>query len=73
MPSTLMATSTAPSATAATPKPAAPASGSDSKSFWQSPWFWVAIGAAALIGGGVLIATNVQTSDTIHLQLRMPP
>ncbi|HSQ68371.1 MAG TPA: hypothetical protein VLM85_34415 [Polyangiaceae bacterium] len=63
----------APAVTAATPKSGAPAAGSDSKSFWQSPWFWVAIGAAALIGGGVLVATSVQTTDTIHLQLRMPP
>ena len=62
----------APAIVATTTK-AAPAAGSDSKSFWQSPWFWVAIGAAALIGGGVLLATNVQSSDTIHLQLRMPP
>lgn len=45
---------------------------SESKAFYESPWFWVAIGAAALIGGGILIATNVQTSDTIHLQVRMP-
>jgi hypothetical protein len=44
----------------------------ESKPFYLSPWFWGAIGAALLIGGGVLIATNVQTSDTIHLQLRMP-
>jgi hypothetical protein len=64
----------APAATTApTPKPAVPSTSSGSKSFWQSPWFWVAIGAAALVGGGVLIATNVQTSDTIHLTLRMPP
>jgi hypothetical protein len=43
-----------------------------SKSFYESPWFWVAIGAAVLIGGGVLIATNVQTSDTIHMQVKLP-
>ena len=43
-----------------------------SKSFYESPWFWAAIGAALLIGGGVLIATNVQTSDTIHMQVRLP-
>jgi hypothetical protein len=43
-----------------------------SKAFYESPWFWGAIGAVLLIGGGVLIATQVQTSDTIHLQLHMP-
>ncbi len=62
-----------PAPTAPPPKTAAKASnGPDSKPFWQSPWFWVAIGTAVLVGAGVLIATNVQTSDTIHLQLRMP-
>ena len=43
-----------------------------SKSFYESPWFWVAIGAALLIGGGVLIATSIQTSDTIHMQVHLP-
>ncbi len=43
-----------------------------SKAFYESPWFWVAIGTALLIGGGVLIATNIQTSDTIHMQVRLP-
>ncbi len=67
-------------AVAATPGPvvAPPRDGhekpkkSESKAFWESPWFWVAVGAAALIGGGILIATNVQTGDTIHLQMRLP-
>ncbi len=45
---------------------------SESKAFYESPWFWVAIGTAALIGGGVLIATNVQTGDTLHLQMKTP-
>jgi hypothetical protein len=43
-----------------------------SKAFYESPWFWVAIGTALLIGGGVLIATNIQTSDTIHMQVHLP-
>lgn len=43
-----------------------------SKAFYESPWFWVAVGAAALLGAGVLIATNVQSGDTIHLQMRFP-
>ena len=61
----------------AVPKEPEPAKPQDkpkekSKSFYESPWFWAAIGAALLIGGGVLIATNVQTSDTIHMQVRLP-
>jgi hypothetical protein len=44
----------------------------ESKAFYESPWFWVAVGTAALVAGGVLIATNIQTSDTIHLQVRLP-
>ena len=43
-----------------------------SKAFYESPWFWVAIGGALLIGGGVLIATNIQTSDTLHMQVKLP-
>ena len=45
---------------------------SKSKAFYESPWFWVAIGAAALLTAGLLIATNVQSGDTIHLQMRLP-
>ena len=60
----------APAAVA--PTPSEPRKKSESKAFWESPWFWVAVSAAALIGGGVLIPTNVQTSDTIHLQMRLP-
>ena len=61
----------------AVPKEPEPAKPQDkpkekSKSFYESPWFWAAIGAALLIGGGVLIATNVQTGDTIHMQVRLP-
>ena len=51
--------------------PSAPAK-EKSKAFYESPWFWAAIGAAALIGGGILIATNAQGGDTIHLQMRFP-
>ncbi len=43
-----------------------------SKAFYESPWFWVAVGVATLAGGGVLIATTVQTSDAIHLQMHLP-
>lgn len=68
---------TAPPLVTAVPKEPEPAKPKDkpkekSKSFYESPWFWAAIGAALLIGGGVLIATNVQTSDTIHMQVKLP-
>jgi len=68
---------TPPPLVTAVPKEPQPAKPTDkpkekSKSFYESPWFWAAIGAALLIGGGVLIATNVQTSDTIHMQVKLP-
>lgn len=60
-------------ATAAPTSPLAPhKTETKSKQFYESPWFWAAIGAVLLIGGGVLIATNVQTGDTIHLQMKLP-
>jgi hypothetical protein len=68
---------TPPPLVTAVPKEPEPAKPTDkpkekSKSFYESPWFWAAIGAALLIGGGVLIATNIQTSDTIHMQVKLP-
>ena len=62
----------APAPQAAVPNQPVKKNESKSKAFYESPWFWVAIGAAALIAGGLLIATNVQSGDTIHLQMRLP-
>jgi hypothetical protein len=62
----------APAAAVSAPPPAPTKPASKSKAFYESPWFWVAVGAAVLVGGGALIATNVQTGDTIHLQMRLP-
>jgi hypothetical protein len=42
------------------------------KSFYESPWFWGAIGAAALAGVGIYFLTRDNGSDTIHLQLQAP-
>ncbi len=54
----------------ATEKPIVPTK--TPKAFYESPWFWVAVGVGALAGGGVLIATNIQTSDAVHLQMTLP-
>jgi hypothetical protein len=67
-----LVTQTATTTPDANARPAPPKHDEKSKAFYESPWFWAAIGAVLLIGGGVLIATNVQTGDTIHLQLKLP-
>jgi hypothetical protein len=43
-----------------------------SKPFYVSPWFWGAIGAAALGGVAVFAATRDNSPDTIHLQMQVP-
>jgi hypothetical protein len=43
-----------------------------SKPFYVSPWFWGAIGAAALGGVVVFAATRDNNPDTIHLQMQVP-
>jgi hypothetical protein len=43
-----------------------------SKKFYESPWFWGALGAAALAAAGVYFLTRDNGSDTIHLQLQAP-
>lgn len=60
----------APPVLRATEKPIVPPKAS--KAFYESPWFWVAVGVGVLAGGGVLIATNIQTSDAVHLQMNLP-
>lgn len=42
------------------------------RKFYESPWFWGALGAAAFAAGAVYFATRDSTSDTIHLQLQVP-
>lgn len=42
------------------------------KQFYQSPWFWVSIGAAALLGAGIFLATRDYSGDTIHLRMEVP-
>ena len=67
-------------APAPTPAPAAaisatPAKDSVKKSshyFYESPWFWGALGAAAFAGTAVFLATRDSGGDTIHLQMQVP-
>jgi len=42
------------------------------KAFYESGWFWGAIGAAAFAGGAVFFATRDNTPSTIHLQMNVP-
>jgi hypothetical protein len=43
-----------------------------SRPFWQSGWFWGAVGAAAFGAGAVYFATRDNTSSTIHLEMQVP-
>ncbi len=43
-----------------------------SSPFYASGWFWGAIAGAALLGGVFYFASRDTTSDTIHLQMRVP-
>jgi hypothetical protein len=43
-----------------------------SRPFYTSPWFWGALGAAALGGTALYFATRDNSSGTIHLQLQVP-
>lgn len=60
-----------PASLAAVPKVPAKDTPS-SRQFYQSPWFWVSLGAAALIGAGIFLATRDYSGDTIHLRMEVP-
>jgi hypothetical protein len=63
-----------------TPVPAGAISATPSKEkkkegshyFYESPWFWGALGAAAFAGTAVFLATRDNSGDTIHLQMNVP-
>jgi hypothetical protein len=42
------------------------------RSFYESGWFWGALGAAALVGGAIYLATQDTSSPTIHLEVQVP-
>jgi hypothetical protein len=42
------------------------------RAFYESGWFWGAIGAAAFAGGAVFFATRDNGASTIHLQMQVP-
>lgn len=46
--------------------------GGGSRAFYESPWFWGAAGAAALLGGAFFLATRDSSSDSIHVQMQVP-
>jgi hypothetical protein len=42
------------------------------REFYQSGWFWGALGAAAFGAGAIFLATRDSRSSTIHLQVQVP-
>lgn len=54
------------------PPPKLSSEGKESRPFYTSPWLWGAVGAAVLIGGFFLFATQDTSDDPIHLQMRVP-
>jgi hypothetical protein len=54
------------------PPPTLPAESREKKPFYKSPWLWAALGAAALVGGFVFLASQDNSDDPIHLQMRLP-
>ena len=46
--------------------------GGKSSPFYASGWFWGAIGGAALLGAAFYFASRDTSTDTIHLQMRVP-
>jgi hypothetical protein len=40
--------------------------------FYQSGWFWGALGAAAVLGGAAYLATRDSSPSTIHLEVQVP-
>jgi hypothetical protein len=56
-------------ATSETPKKEAPGA---PRPFYESLWFWGAVGAAALVGGAAYFATRDSSPSTIHLEVQVP-
>ena len=45
---------------------------SSHRAFYESGWFWGALGAAALTAGIVYVATRDSSPSTIHLEVQVP-
>jgi hypothetical protein len=43
------------------------------RQFYESGWFWGALGAAAFAGGAVFLATRDSSASAIHLHMEVPP
>ncbi|MBV9948079.1 MAG: hypothetical protein JOZ69_14590 [Myxococcales bacterium] len=62
-----------PDATALARAPApVPGGRPEGRAFYQSGWFWAALGAAAFGAGAVFLATRDSTPKAIHLELQVP-
>jgi hypothetical protein len=64
-----------PPALATHERPGAPTSSPPSRSarmFYESGWFWGALGAAAFAGAAAFLATRDSQANTIHLQVQVP-
>jgi hypothetical protein len=70
-PSTAAVSTSAP-ALATREQPTVPAAPARKKAFYESGWFWGAIGAAAFAGGAIFLATRDNSDPTIHLQVQVP-
>jgi hypothetical protein len=66
------AASAAPAPALATRTAPKPAESQTSRPFYVSPWFWGALGVAAVVGGGAYLLSRDNGSSTIHLQLQGP-
>jgi hypothetical protein len=42
------------------------------RAFYQTPWFWAAVGAAAFGGLAVYLATKNDSPSNIQLQVQVP-
>jgi hypothetical protein len=49
-----------------------PAAPPRQREFYESGWFWGALGAAAFAGGTVFLATRDSSASTIHLHIEVP-
>jgi len=59
-------------ATRPTPPPSLKPEEEKARPFYASGWFWGAIGGALLVGGAFYLATRDTSSDSIHVDMRVP-